>query len=284
MGGLGNQLFQYSFARALSQKLNTSLYLDLSWFYIYKYRKYGMPFSLRFFRITYFRVHPIILPYIFLVRKLQYPRWAKKISALFLKNKKPFSIYSEEDFKHNVEPNGSNILLDGYFQDYKSFKMIEPTLRYELSLKKDLDSKNALILKEIKAVNSVSIHFRKGLYSSDSKIKSLYPEVSLQYYNKAVSEITKKNKDAVLFVFSNEINWVKENYKTDFPIFYISNDGPDYEHLFLMSQCNHNIITNSTFSWWAAWLNENPNKIVTAPKLWEKNHANIPQSWIRIEN
>jgi hypothetical protein len=108
------------------------------------------------------------------------------------------------------------------------------------------------------------------------------------YYKKAIGEISKKISDPHFFVFSDDIEWCKENLKIEFPTEYIGNDTAGYKnsrHLQLMSLCKHNIIANSSFSWWGAWLNNNPEKIVIAPKDWFINQDEndlVPRVWKKV--
>ena len=111
---------------------------------------------------------------------------------------------------------------------------------------------------------------------------------SLEYYANAIKNVSEKVVNPVFYVFSDDIAWVKENLKIDFPTKYVS-DGilKDYEELMLMSYCKHNIIANSSFSWWGAWLNKNPEKVVVAPKQWFADESVdtseiIPETWIRL--
>lgn len=99
--------------------------------------------------------------------------------------------------------------------------------------------------------------------------------------------MAEKTQNPVFFIFSNEIDWAKKNLKINYPVIFIDNNGPDFEHLFLMGKCKHNIITSSTFGWWGAWLNNNPSKIVIAPKKLYKIRSwegIMPKSWLRFDN
>ena len=104
----------------------------------------------------------------------------------------------------------------------------------------------------------------------------------------SLDKIKDKFPDVTFFVFSDDIEWAKKNFPRKYSIIFVSNPLiPDYEELMLMSLCKHNITANSTFSWWAAWLNANPNKIVVAPKKWfvdetKYNDDLIPENWIKL--
>ena len=131
------------------------------------------------------------------------------------------------------------------------------------------------------------MHVRRGDYVNSPNTKAIYTHCDIEYYKKGLEIITKKNDNVVLFIFSDDPTWVKENMKFDFPTNYVDHNNADfnYEDLRLMSLCKHNIIANSSFSWWGAWLNENPFKQVVSPKIWindltiNPNDIN-PPGWI----
>ncbi|MEI6304723.1 MAG: alpha-1,2-fucosyltransferase [Candidatus Taylorbacteria bacterium] len=178
----------------------------------------------------------------------------------------------------------------GYWQNEKYFKSIENNIKKEFTLINPLRSAAKKFAIEIGSlINSISIHIRRGDYVSDQKTNKYHGTCGPEYYSKAIKYITSKiGSNIHVFVFSDDIEWVKQNMPLKYPVTYVSSpEIPDYEELILMSQCKHNIIANSTFSWWGAWLNENPDKIVIAPKRWtlkgEKNFKDIcPPSWTRI--
>jgi len=178
-------------------------------------------------------------------------------------------------------------IFDGYWQSEKYFIDIKNIITEELSLKKKyIDEIEKNLINKIKNNNSVSIHIRRGDYVNDKTTNLHHGTCPLDYYHRAIKIILANNKKSIFFIFSDDIDWVKKNLKLLHPSFFISGNK-DYEDLFLMSLCKHNIIANSSFSWWAAWLNNNPNKTVAAPKKWFNNpHQNtkdlIPKPWIKI--
>ena len=126
------------------------------------------------------------------------------------------------------------------------------------------------ILNEIENSNSISIHIRRGDYMSPENYNMYGCIATPTYYKKAIKVIEEKVENPTFFVFSNDMDWVKKNIQINSRVFYIDiNSGNgSYKDMQLMSNCKHNIIANSSFSWWGAWLNENKNKIVIAPKKW----------------
>lgn len=136
------------------------------------------------------------------------------------------------------------------------------------------------IMKKILEKESVSVHIRRGDYKSHNLL------LDDGYYLAAADMISHRINNPVWIVFSDEINYVKENYRFKGEVIYIDDSYKlkDYEQLILMSQCKHNIIANSTFSWWGAWLNQNKNKCVVAPSKWISSQKNIvPIDWIKIK-
>jgi hypothetical protein len=151
-----------------------------------------------------------------------------------------------------------------------------------------MDLANSTLAREISDVNAVSLHVRRGDYVHNSKAAATYALCSLDYYNKSIKYVAERVHNAHFFVFSDDIPWVKSNLEIDFPVKYIDNNfGVDsYNDMRLMSLCKHNIIANSSFSWWGAWLNLNSEKIVVSPMRWFFNETGIqdliPKSWVRL--
>ena len=299
MGGLGNQLFQYAFGRALSEKTGQKLFFDDSFFLvgqkemIASVRQYELDkFSLEVNCSTPFLVRNVIdLKYRYtknkflrVLRKLLKVRNSRSIRFI---DERFFAAYDEQ-----ILPNcrtGINY-YNGCWQTYQYFKNIRSILLEELKIKKTLLSPLSLALSEsIQKENAVSIHIRRGDY--------LQPEweilgvCSLDYYKQAIELLIKEEKNPSFYIFSNDMEWTKANLKiVDKPVYYIEHtfEETGYEDLYLMSICKHQIIANSTFSWWAAWLNNYPLKRVIAPEKWfaKKWFAHdldlIPPDWIRI--
>ena len=252
------------------------LYIDSSFFENYELRK----FQLDDFNITYkpisfgkFSIYKINNRYKLHILKLL--NKYVKITPKIIFEKKEF-IYDESVF------DTKSFLLVGYWQSYKYFEKIREVLLKEFTLKKELDVVNLEILDRIKFSNSVSIHIRRGDYVTND-VNSVTP---LSYYDDAIKFIIKHVKNPNFFIFSDDIEWVKANLNTkSLNTEYIGNNNGSPEcDIELMKNCKNNIIANSTFSWWAAWLNNNNDKIVIAPKIWVHNraisHDLIPPNWM----
>ncbi|MEI6528810.1 MAG: alpha-1,2-fucosyltransferase [Candidatus Falkowbacteria bacterium] len=157
-----------------------------------------------------------------------------------------------------------------------------------MSLKESLATKYTELLAEISTTNSVSLHIRRGDYVSDPNTKAAHYTYGMEYYSSAIKLIDSKLDNPVYFIFSDDIAWVKENLKISSSVIFVSAPSThDYEELMLMSKCKNNIIANSSFSFWGAWLNQNSNKIVIAPKRWNNVYESeykelLPHSWLKI--
>lgn len=175
----------------------------------------------------------------------------------------------------------------GYWQSEKYFKKIAPSIRDFFKFKQNMSDANKHVLSEIKKSNSVSLHVRRGDYLTSKSAVSVHGTCTANYYQDAINEIAERHGKISIFAFSDDIDWVRSNIKSDYSIEFVDcNTGSDsYWDMMLMSNCKHNIIANSTFSWWGAWLNPHENKTVVAPKDWfrrEKNirHDLIPDDWV----
>jgi len=191
-----------------------------------------------------------------------------------------FTIYKELEFTYKKIKSQKNIKLIGYFQ---SFKYFNHHFNYILNILEPKEEYILYIKNKYKDIyyhpQSVAIHVRRGDYL---KLKHIYNMLDLNYYSKAITHFD--NKKSLFIIFSDNIEWCKNNIKFK-NIFFIENEK-DYIELYLMSICKHNIIANSTFSWWGAYLNKNENKKVIAPKKYFVNNTNnkdlYPPEWILI--
>lgn len=293
-GGIGNQMFQYALGRHLAEINSTLLKLDLTGFEEYKLRKY----ELHCFNIWEYVAS---IEEIEAFKRKNNSRFAKLVSKT--RKRLNFPYYPTSDFYQNtivvkesrfsfdpsmLEEKG-NIYLDGYWQSEKYFNSIRNILLREFTNKYDQDIKNLELSKKIKNTESVSIHIRRGDYVHDTLTNQVHGVCSFDYYQDAINQITKRRSNCHFFIFSDDHAWVKENFNLDYntTIVNINDYSTSYEDLRLMSLCHHNIIANSSFSWWAAWLNKNPEKIVYAPKKWFNDTKLItndllPDSWIKV--
>jgi hypothetical protein len=256
-GGLGNMLFQIAASNAFSIEKNTECSFP------------NFDEHIRFLNNdNYYN------------SKLKHAEEYKNF--LNLSSKKPIgkiNLYKYPFHYTNKIPNEDEFWIDGFFQSEKYFnkyrneiiELIKPTEEIQNYIKIKYSSY---------LTSSTSIHIRRGDYLN---LSNHHPPQSLEYYMKCINDIAYDN----LLIFSDDIKWCKENIKLK-NILFVENEK-DYIELFLMSKCNINIISNSSFSWWGAWLNDNEDKKVYAPKNWfgkELSHIDIsdivPEKWIKV--
>jgi len=287
IGGLGNQLFQYAAGRRLASIHNAELKLDVSGFKTYKLHAY----SLNHFHITALEASDVEIEAL----KDPEPRsLVGKITERFkqygLASRNPHYIKEPKSGLDTTILNlPDNVHLDGYWQSEKYFKDIEAVIRREYTLRYPLTEKSQEVAKKIKKIESaVAIHVRRADYINSSN-QQIYETLGSCYYKKALEIITEKISSPSFFIFSDDIIWARENFKLNFPTTFMDFNGVgrNYEDLHLMSLCKHQIIANSSFSWWGAWLNENKNKTVIAPEFWLRGVEAIeeeryPTNWITI--
>ncbi len=283
-GGLGNQMFQYAVGRALSVKASVSLLLDLS--------ALGNPDASKTYRtygLDVFNIKAEFADKRILKNVKRESSGYGKFQNIFSKPKLRFIRETGFDY-HLIEFNPEeNICLHGYWQSEKYFSSIEDIIRRELSVKIEPDNKNKDLSIEISSLNSISLHIRRGDYINNPKTNEFHGVCSLDYYIASMKYIESRLEKPHYFVFSDDIDWCQANIESKHPITYVDNNTAEnsYEDLRLMSLCKHNIIANSSFSWWGAWLNTYPQKIVIAPNNWFKDDSIdtkdlIPESWVRI--
>jgi hypothetical protein len=285
-------MFQYALGRHLAQRNSSLLKLDISSYELDKSRRYGL-FCFNILE------HFASVEEINLIKgnNARFSRFSSKIRQKFsfINPPKSDSLWkinckeSRLSFDPAVLKLKGNIYLEGYWQSDKYFSDIRDILLNEFYVKDKINVVKKELEEKICNTNSVSLHLRRGDYVSNHITNLYHGLCSLDYYKKAVDQIVQKISNVHFYIFSDEPVWVKENFKLDYPVTIIDNNSvsSDYEDLRLMSLCHHNIIANSSFSWWGAWLNKNPGKIVYAPQKWFNDRSLdtqdlIPESWIKL--
>lgn len=281
-GGLGNQLFQYALGRHLALIHNTTLELDVTNLArdplrSYRLDSFNLPEKISIKGPPQANQNNIFSP--FFAKFFTANRSREK----FILNEKYF------DFDPEILKCRDNIKLDGYWQSEKYFKGIEDIIKADLTLRLPLPNNLCEIKQKIQNTNSVSIHVRRGDYVSNPTTNAYHGVCSIEWYQDAVANILESITEPHFFVFSDDYEWAKSNIKLNAPTTYIepSTNGNEAFDLILMSCCRHNIIANSSFSWWAAWLNRNSSKKVIAPKKWflgaeHETNDLIPDVWARL--
>lgn len=287
-GGLGNQLFQYSFGRYLSLKYKTELKFDI------KLNSNASDFTPRLLGLSKYNTDlnfadkEEIRKYKFFVDGYL-SRLERKIIQVFPFLNRKFII---ERPGHVLEESSfaDNCYYDGYWQSEIYFNSISEILQSELKLNEDLSTANKEIVNEILKLNAISLHIRRGDYISVNSNAKIFAICTIDYYQKAIDYFNLKFTNPVFYIFSDDIEWAKNNFKeSNFKIVDINENNPQAD-LYLMSLCKHNIIANSSFSWWGAWLNTNQGKIVVSPAKWYNNEETntkaveslIHKDWIII--
>lgn len=289
IGGLGNQMFQYAFGYAISKENSIKIKLDIRGFDAYNLRDYELGlFNFEEnpeFESTYGfllnQLHgksntPLIKAYRKVLRGLL------RFSKFYYQEKEEF-VFDKDVFSVKIDT-----YFYGYWQNEKYFKKYRKEL-LEIFTLKNIHSKTIEYQQQIIKSEAVSLHIRRGDYVTDTHTNSVHGTCDVKYYKRAVMEVLKSKKQAHFFIFSDDLDWAKSNldFIDNKTFVRLESDVPDHEEMYLMSQCKHNIIANSSFSWWGAWMNKNSTKIVIAPKKWFKNlkinqNQIVPHDWIKI--
>ncbi len=276
LGGLGNQMFQYAMYRALELdghdvKLDTA---EFDSYALHNGYELERVFSLIPDRIVYKHSSGKIMQFIMRVMK------KLNIYHYFQQN-----YYTEERYEKQPPNLNEDTYLHGYWQSEKYF------IKHRDAILKDFNfppanAENKRVIDLIAQVNSVSLHVRRGDYINHSELGGI---CDLAYYQKAIAYIREKVANPHFFVFSNDLDWCKDNLPLNSNVTYVDFNTGEYSFrdMQLMSLCKHNIVANSSFSWWGAWLNVNPDKIVITPSRWFNNTKYdttdiIPHSWYKI--
>lgn len=282
-GGLGNQMFQYAIGRAYAEKLNTDLYLDLS-FYRQPFEKDVTPrkFELDLFDLKYTVATESDLSK-FHNRSYWY-RIKRKMGV-------GVPIYYREGNDSNILRGKKDIYLDGYWQSESFFRDFSNIIHSDFQFKKTLNKKSVEIATIIKSKQTpVSIHLRRGDYVTSAVTNSYHGVCDIEYYKSGIEYLNANIDEPYYFVFSDDVEWAKSNFLhlfTNMEIVQGNLGGDSWQDMHLMSLCHHNIIANSSFSWWAAWLNQHKNKVVIAPQNWfatadlnQGVHQRVPSDWL----
>lgn len=279
-GGLGNQLFQYAMGRAFALRYGQPLLLDLS-----HYRDHGAGHTPREFELGAFRTEwreataEVLRPF----RKSRARRILERVGI-----RNSYRIVRQDGFGFSADvfQEEPPVYLDGTWQSERFFKGSSSELRAELTLKHPFDPGMAELTGRMRETASVSVHVRRGDYASDPKTRDHHGLLELPYFDAAIRNMLEHVPDAHFFVFSDEPDWAREHLRSTAPIT-VLDPRPAPEDLLLMAHCHHHIIANSSFSWWGAWLDPDPEKRVIAPGTWFNDRTIdtrdlLPDQWIRL--
>lgn len=291
MGGLGNQMFQYAFGKALEKLHSCEVLFDNSWF-----SEFGSPeaegkqingvtvrkYALDIFNLDIKFASEDEIKKCKLKCKNNFPGFIRKAFKM-PKYKPDIYVLQNDPFAFTPEIlNSSNACYyEGYFQNEKYFEFCKDYIRKDFAFSELPAGYYTQIADKIKSYdNSVFIHIRRGDYLSLGDIV-----LNIDYYKNAVDKIVNLVNKPKFFVFGQGIEeYINNEFNIDQDFEFIGGIGADYLDMQLMSMCKHGIVANSSFSWWAAWLINNDNKVIVAPSPWlhDKNEI-ICDNWIRIE-
>jgi hypothetical protein len=253
-GGLGNQMFQYAFALALRSK-GIETKLDISYYDFWKKYNWNMHNGYELQDVFCINEECICSQGIHM-------KWLR-----LLDRHDPFSIIMKDDNTYHPEfAESHSHYYYGYWQDERYFQHIKKQVQ-EAFVFQNIDLQNLRIAEEMNSCNSVSLHIRRGDYEQFGM--TLMDD---SYYQKAINVILQRTSNPTFYIFSDdpvEAKNIAKRMHISYQFIDLNKGKDSYKDMFLMSNCQHNIIANSSFSWWAAWLNNNMNKIVIAPAIWD---------------
>ncbi len=279
-GGLGNQMFQFAMGRAMALRSQSSLLLDTRYF--------NSAPSVTF-RLDHFNIGPAVvagkLPPQRKEERLRYLLWRRLGFPPHRVKERALS------FDTTMLVPRTNVWLDGYWQSERYFADCIDTIRNDFRIVTPPSDENAKHLAAIAACPAISLHVRRGDYLLPEN-QALFAACSKQYYAKAVDLMASKmSEEPIIYVFSDDPDWARDNLSFPVEKRVMGHNGrdADYEDMRLMSACRNHIIANSSFSWWGAWLNPAPDKIVIGPASWfadpsSSNPDILPDSWLKLSN
>lgn len=277
-GGIGNQFFIYFFSKWFSEKLSKKILFKTNSYAAELSKKYSIKLEInRFF--TYNEIEPF------------FGRIYWKLAKINKANYKTFPILCDENNLDSTNwENVPFIYLNGHWISRNYFNLYSDLIS-NIVLSINLGEFNQKLYERIITTNSISIHIRGKQYINLPSVMETYGTISKNYYIQSIKKIQEIVKNPTFFIFSNDIGYAKSLIEPADNIIFIDNEGPDIEHFYLMANCKHNIIINSTFSWWAAVLNKSINRTVICPTKWSGNIISnndfeklIFDDWIKINN
>lgn len=281
-GGLGNQLFQYASSYALAKRLNQKLMFDPSFTANMTARGYKLPLlQVETADVVYTEQ----LPKKILLLKNLYINKACRLLDLSKHNCGKYVYWIET--KDEWQPDfftiqEENLYVDGYFQSEEYFKQYRAELLKQIQPKYEPEDEYLKVLNDIQKCNSVAVHVRRSDFKKDNcEFHYLLDE---RYYQNAIQKIRLEVENPVFFWLSDDMEWVKEHIgaANDFRFVSIHTKHGDIDDMMLMKNCNHIIAANSTFSWWAAWLNEHNDAIRIVPEKPYGMDGMIPLNWDKV--
>jgi hypothetical protein len=286
-GGLGNQLFQYAIARALSEQYQVGIALDRSWFDTQHEGATPRQFQLDLLNIPQINYSKDLFP--------------KKTGRLrsFVQNylsNDAFVFYQKSAFDfdsrllHLKNIRNRNLYLFGYWQGFRYIQSIHSILQKDFELRAEISTHYQPLLKKIIASESIMLHIRRGDYVSSPSAAQIHGALSIDYYLKAIEVMQLRKSDGHFFIFSDDLAWARTMLPANLPVTFIENSADENaaaQELQLMRACKNHIIANSSLSWWGAWLTNNSDGLVIAPNRWMADSSLdlgnlLPSKWYRL--
>ena len=287
VGGLANQMVIYAAARALAEKNADTLALDLN--------------TLRKDRIRKFELHKLSMDLRIATeeeiarvrRKLSNPAADRLKEKIFRKLgiRRPY-IYEEpySGYDANFFRLSGDVYIKGNFASRRYFESIEPLLHREFRFRGEMSPRTREYERTLREGTSVGIHVRRGDYATNPHTRKFHGLIGVEYYSEAMKVLEERVGDPVYHVFSDDLDWARENLKSRAPMRFVDHTDAETSHedMYLMSRCSHYILGNSGFGFWGAWMNTGEGKIVIAPKRWcaDDSFNRVfdlpPPDWIRI--
>ena len=282
-GGLGNQMFQYAFGEYLKIINQDDVYCDLT---DYDHHKHHQGFELEnvFSGVDVRRLSDQELNKIRVNRDALVPKAVSKLFRVQLRKPAEFCEYPASLVVQRSK-SGAVIYYDGYWGRKEYIQTAADAIRKAFVFRYEPEGKNRELLELIRSRgNTVSVHIRRGDYLQHENLVSVCDR---EYYRKAIQFFLDRDPETTFIFFSDDIPWVKEQFSSAIKnaVYVDWNTGTDScRDMQMMSLCKNNIIANSTFSWWAAWLNENPEKQIVSPKMWSSSSktGNYFENWYLI--
>jgi len=284
VGGLGNQMFQYAAGLRLARANDLPLKLDVTAF-----ADYWRPFGLRDWMVdepdaTTDEISALRGPTPGRLRRL-----VERALALRSSHRSCHREGAMLRFDARVLSIRGPAYIDGFWQDERYFLDIAAEVRERFRPRLPMPSEAMKVLAEIECGTSVSMHFRRGDYVSTARRRRIHEVCGPEYYRAAISRMRERVPHATFFIFSDDIPWCRRLDLVDSTMRFVElgREVPPSTEMALMSRCSHHVIANSTFSWWGAWLNPDPERIVVAPRRWSRSwrwlfSRVVPSRWIRI--
>jgi hypothetical protein len=284
-GGMGNQMFQYAFGKRMAKSLNTELWLDLSQL-LDRSRK-GIVF--RDYDLTIFRlkprfiIRPSVLRTLYKLKSSSINNLVRKAAIGKRTHLKESQFHVQEELLSNPK---DNTVYEGWWQSERYFEDISKEIREDFTFKNPILPKSKDLFNQINDTHSICLNVRRTDFLNTPNLNT----TNQAYFLKSAEIMCEKLESPHFYIFSDDVKWCAENIKLNAPMTLVGHEvkGEKFgNYMQLMKACKHFIIPNSSFAWWAVWLNENPNKTVIAPKNWFNDLTIdtsdlVPKDWMRI--